>query len=211
MVRSPGIGNAFTLIELLIVVAIISILASIAVPNFTEAQVRAKVARIQADMRTIVTGLESYMVDNNAYPVRHHTGGRDLPLLTNKAEQMSHLTTPISYLSSLPVDIFARNYPFPNDGIDYWDARQIQQFLAPIYATTRPEEVADFGYALVSVGPDGVIGTTARYADYPGQGQALRTLYQIYDPTNGTVSFGNIFKFQGERNPNQIIVHKYTR
>ncbi len=48
---------AFTLIELLIVVAIIAILAAIAVPNFLEAQMRAKISRAQADMRTLHTGL----------------------------------------------------------------------------------------------------------------------------------------------------------
>lgn len=60
--------NGFTLIELLIVVAIIAILAAIAVPNFLEAQTRAKVSRAQADMRTIATCIESYYVDNNKYP-----------------------------------------------------------------------------------------------------------------------------------------------
>jgi len=62
------LSKGFTLIELLIVVAIIAILAAIAVPNFLEAQTRAKVSRAQADMRTFATGIEAYFVDNNQYP-----------------------------------------------------------------------------------------------------------------------------------------------
>ena len=60
--------KGFTLIELLIVIAIIAILAAIAVPNFLEAQVRAKVSRVRADQRSLATGLESYRIDNNSYP-----------------------------------------------------------------------------------------------------------------------------------------------
>ena len=58
----------FTLIELLIVVAIIAILAAIAVPNFLEAQIRAKVSRAYSDMRSLATAIESYCVDTNKYP-----------------------------------------------------------------------------------------------------------------------------------------------
>ncbi|MCC5878251.1 MAG: prepilin-type N-terminal cleavage/methylation domain-containing protein, partial [Candidatus Sumerlaeia bacterium] len=90
--------RGFTLIELLIVVAIIAILAAIAVPNFLEAQVRSKVSRTLADMRTVVTALESYAVDHNRYPET------DLGLLnlSNNFLGPVRLTTPVAYLTSLP-------------------------------------------------------------------------------------------------------------
>src|SRR3954453_20338717 len=62
-------STAFTLIELLIVVAIIAILAAIAVPNFLEAQVRAKVSRVSTDMRSVTVALEAYAVDTNKYVI----------------------------------------------------------------------------------------------------------------------------------------------
>jgi len=60
--------KGFTLIELLIVVAIIAILAAIAIPNFLEAQTRAKVSRDKSDMRTTSVALESFFIDHNWYP-----------------------------------------------------------------------------------------------------------------------------------------------
>jgi prepilin-type N-terminal cleavage/methylation domain-containing protein len=55
--------KGFTLIELLIVIAIILILISIALPNFMEAQVRAKVAQTKGNMRSIQMAMESHLID----------------------------------------------------------------------------------------------------------------------------------------------------
>lgn len=63
---------AVTLIELLIVVAIISILAAIAVPNFLEAQVRSKVSRTKQDLAFIAVALEAYFADYKLYPQVPH-------------------------------------------------------------------------------------------------------------------------------------------
>lgn len=61
--------SAFTLVELLIVVSIISILALIALPNFSEAQTRAKVSAVKNNMRVEAQKFEMLNVDTNHYPM----------------------------------------------------------------------------------------------------------------------------------------------
>ena len=60
--------KGFTLVELLIVVAIIGILAGIAIPNMLSAINRARQKRSMADMHLIGTALEAYFVDYNYFP-----------------------------------------------------------------------------------------------------------------------------------------------
>jgi prepilin-type N-terminal cleavage/methylation domain-containing protein len=61
-------SNGFTLIELLIVIAIILILIAIALPNFLEAQIRAKIVRMNGEHRSLMITLESYRIDFKKYP-----------------------------------------------------------------------------------------------------------------------------------------------
>ena len=61
-------ARGFTLIELMIVVAIIGILAAIAIPNLLNAVQRGKQKRSMSDMRALATAIEAYAVDNNQYP-----------------------------------------------------------------------------------------------------------------------------------------------
>jgi len=95
--------KGFTLIELLIVVAIIGILAAIAVPNFLNAQVRAKVAKAEADLQALSTALEMYHVDRNAYPAFINDQGVNINPVNRR---LIPLTTPISYIAAVPQDPF---------------------------------------------------------------------------------------------------------
>jgi len=219
MTRAPRAGG-FTLIELLVAVAIISILASIATPNFVEAQVRAKVARVKADHRSLATAIETYYADNGKYPIRcdnwnNPSMGKVVapPLLKkvydpdfpNAAVGMHVLTTPIQYFTSLPPDpfnmpvkAFSTNTNQILDTMDYWDPDQSDAWIAVLNSVMEKGRAK--GWILVSVGPDQYLGVnpSGNPGNYP-QENAI-TAYSskfIYDPTNGSVTPGNIYRFSG--------------
>lgn len=201
--------QGFTLIELLIVVAIIGILAAIAVPNFMNAQVRAKVARAESEMKSLQTALESFFIDNNGYPPMNsdrltmRRQYRDLDsndaaaadiniahisIGTGSRARRIYLTTPIAYLGSLPFD------PFHGDGTSHGYG----------YGSNGQAY-----YVLTSWGPDTADGlgsadefnefeyTGARFTDF--RRAAFRDsdwfLSQfLYDSSNGITSDGDLIK-----------------
>ncbi len=191
MKRRAFTPDAFTLIELLIVVAIIAVLAAIAVPNFLEAQTRAKVSRVKADLRSVATAIEAYAVDEGQYP----RDGDDIDPFNaanfNAMTRLAALTTPVSYMTSVPYD------PFHPDTLN--DVMISMFFPAPPYPylylthggylAFPPYTPANYGrpdnWRLISFGPD-----------------TFFDAYSIdklvaYDPSNGTVSTGDIFRFGG--------------
>jgi prepilin-type N-terminal cleavage/methylation domain-containing protein len=202
---------AFTLIELLIVVAIIAILAAIAVPNFLEAQMRSKVARTKSDMRSMATGLESYFVDNNKYPPDYTEVLRGFPRFNVMINRHVPLTTPIAYMTSVFEDIFAERVAMgqarrPTGAVqsgapyhqNYNMALPVIRPLPYDYAkfdrdTPYPDTIAvwseitqspgTIAWALNSAGPNVQV---FEYLGFTG--------LTIYDPTNGTVSNGQIIR-----------------
>lgn len=179
--------QAFTLIELLIVVAIIGILAAIAVPNFLNAQIRAKIAKTESEMSAYGTAAEMYRLDNNDYHPHNHTSW-----------QNKYLTTPIAYFSTPPKDIFENE----RDS-NAWQLKFGEYHLERIYypngdvwldpkqrMPNNPEAVAHglktkpYGYELWSVGPNGQL-------DFNVNGI---TGFTFFMASNGLSSVGDIIQ-----------------
>lgn len=85
--------RGFTLIEMMIVVAIIAILVGILVPNFMRARAQAQTAACEANLKEIATALELYQTDHQQYP--NVTSPTDV---TNQEANIG------SYLRQTPVD-----------------------------------------------------------------------------------------------------------
>lgn len=202
--------RGFTLIELLIVVAIIAILAAIAVPNFLEAQTRAKVSRVRSDMRSTATALEAYYVDNNRYPapMDHHNqvnwrAGNAVNTPPFHSRMSSLLTTPLAYMTSLPNDPFRETKQVLTGTLAQYNRRQTY-FNFPFFefngGFTTSFATGTFGKAralggdwlMYSPGPD---MDEFNRVNITGPTQAI-AVYRDYDPTNGTISIGNIFRTQ---------------
>jgi general secretion pathway protein G len=179
------VSEGFTLIELLIVIAIILILIAIALPNFLEAQIRAKVTRVEAELRTLHTAIFGYYNDRRVFPTYQGYAFR----------WVEQITTPIAYLATRVSDPFS---PWANGGgeyqfLDAWkDAYGYHDYKNANEHGWGDEQTRKLGrrweFWTYSLGPS---------FNYDKTGAVPGTSYERiarYSPTNGTDSIGLIFR-----------------
>ncbi|MFH1737907.1 MAG: prepilin-type N-terminal cleavage/methylation domain-containing protein [bacterium] len=180
-------NRAFTLIELLIVVAIIGILAAIAVPNFLNARMRTMVTRTYSDLKALHSAMEMYRIDNNAYVPDYDSGGvPGASASMNEYLTYSKLTTPVSYMASIPLDPY---FIGSTAGAAHPKAVAYFQYAGPYGGRQDPRDAwrpSGTIYTMTSLGPDKV--------DQIGWSYPHDQAYAIsYNLTNGLTSSGDIY------------------
>jgi type II secretion system protein G len=182
--------RGFTLIELLIVIAIILILIAIALPNFLEAQLRARVTKAKAELRSLNTALQSYYLDWDVYPDESEgavtTSGEGLGLFK--------LTSPIKYITSIPEDPFGT---FDSEGqsdtsfILYESGGMEVGPLNAMGGAYRGCSECMITWCMWSKGPDSAQAISGENPHYGGP-------VFNYSATNGSKSTGSLYVWGGD-------------
>ncbi|MDI6861113.1 MAG: prepilin-type N-terminal cleavage/methylation domain-containing protein [Caldisericia bacterium] len=142
-------GKGFTLIELMVVIAIILILALIAIPAYRNMQNRARKSRVQSDLRTLANALQMFYTDWNTYPVQETadrlvaTSGPGAELTGSTAATIN-VSTAVSatgerggivYIEKLPIDPFD-----PGNGSYYYQSNPSGTSYVLYSQTSAPNE-----------------------------------------------------------------------
>ena len=112
---SPRAASGFTLIEVMVVVAILAILAALVVPRIMDRPDEARVIKTRQDIRAIESALQLYRLDNFQYP----STDQGLEALVSKPSGSPEPKNWKSggYLERMPKDPWGNEYQYLNPGL----------------------------------------------------------------------------------------------
>lgn len=102
--------NAFTLVEMLLVLVILATLAAIVVPKFSGRSEQAKITAAKTQVSNFEIALDAFEVDNSFYP----QGSDGLQDLITQPSEAKNWRGP--YLKEIPVDPWGNKYIYENPG-----------------------------------------------------------------------------------------------
>lgn len=188
---------------------VLAIMMAIAVPNFLEAQSRARQARARADLRTFSTALEAYYVDQRVYPawtaepanqILGEFSVHDQPgfrRLGDGPAAPGSLTTPVAYMTYLAEDPFA---PHKGGLFSYWTPPTASRSEAAPDRNSGAGAAsgAQDSFIIWSAGPDHVydlsLNNIAKAFDPQSPDPSPFLINMTYDPSNGSTSRGDIWR-----------------
>ena len=240
-------SKAFSVLELLVLIAIVAILLAVVMPNVFDSKVRAKVGQAKSDLRRLSTALDAYFVDHKAYPPTNGWGVvMNSTAVGGKQDWLvlERLSTPVAYIEdSFIPDSFKPKYrssgiyggpPGVQPGLtipltsytllENTPLRKNHFYMATgntgglgraprpagtggqAFVVPPPNQIPADTYSIHSSGPDqiyfnmgGILGRSSLkyYSTIPEEKVSYNSNL-IYDATNGTVSFGSIFRAGGD-------------
>lgn len=104
--------KGFSLIEIMVVVIILGILASIVVPKLLSRPDQARVVKAKQDVQAIQNALELYKLDNGFYP----SNDQGIPALVTKPDTQPEPKDWHQYLPTIPKDPWGHEYMYLNPG-----------------------------------------------------------------------------------------------
>lgn len=184
--------NAFTLIELMVAVGILSLLAVVTVPIARNALTQARIAQTKNQLRILRDGLEAYATDWGHYPEGSTTPSNSLNSnFDTRVALKPLLDRYLPHVPSLMEDDFSRETMNKIKSSIAFDPQSIPDIIGFSYFDYTHYHVPPWtplrAYAIVSVGPDAMDS---------GLGIAIRNPMMlssaIYSPSNGIDSAGDI-------------------
>jgi general secretion pathway protein G len=145
--------EGFTLIELMVVILIIGLLATIVVQNLRSATDKAKRVKAQADISQLKSALDRYYLDAGSYPTTDQ--GLNALMATPSNGNIPHDWSG-PYIERIPPDPWGNQYFYQSDGDTY---------------------------VLKSFGADGVEGGEGKNADIDGSSNNSGRLEPLYPPS----------------------------
>jgi len=115
--RPLSYQDGFTLIEIMVVILILGLLATIVVQSLRGATDKAKRVKAQADISEIKTGLDRYYLDAGSYPTTDQ--GLQSLVAAPSTGRISQNYEAGGYLQSIPKDPWGNAYFYQSDGNAY--------------------------------------------------------------------------------------------